>query len=150
MVAEKVIQREILRYLHARGIMAWKAGTGAFRATYKETDRFVRFGLKGQPDIFAILPPEGRMIGIEVKTELGRLSAYQHAFMVLMRNAGALAFVARSVKDVHDTLERVHAEQLTARLTKETPDGPSEPPPRFAAPVAGYHAGAGHVPPFVR
>ena len=150
MVAEKIIQREILKYLHARGIMAWKAGVGAIRATYKERDRFVRFGLKGQPDIMAILPPGGRMIGIEVKGPKGVPSAYQHAFLVLMRNAGALAFIARSVKDVHETLERLRTEELTRNLTKETPDGPIEPPPRFAAPAPGYHAGAGSVPPFVR
>jgi hypothetical protein len=40
-------------------------------------------------------------VGIEVKTETGRLTAEQAAFIVALKNAGGLADVARSAEEAH-------------------------------------------------
>jgi VRR-NUC domain len=100
---EQAIQSEILRYLRARGVMAWKAGTGAVRAEYKGRSRFVRFGVPGQPDILGVLPG-GRALAIEVKTAKGVLTPAQRVFLAAISEHGALTLVARSVAEVHAVL----------------------------------------------
>lgn len=57
---------------------------------------------KGIPDILGIW--QGRMLGIEVKRPSGKVSPEQEAFMLRINEAGGLAFVAHSVKDVIENL----------------------------------------------
>lgn len=58
---------------------------------------------KGVPDL--ICCQKGRFIGIEVKTETGRVSPEQEEFIRRINEAGGLAFVARSLDDVIETLQ---------------------------------------------
>ena len=58
---------------------------------------------KGVPDL--ICCQNGRMIGIEVKTKMGRVSPEQIEFIKRINDAGGLAFVARSLDDVIEKLE---------------------------------------------
>lgn len=59
--------------------------------------RFVRANTaRGMSDIQGILKT-GRGFFIEVKTEIGRVEEHQMQFLYDMRDAGALAFVARNV-----------------------------------------------------
>ena len=102
---ESEIQREILRYLQARGIFAWKAGVGAMRAVYKNTPRFVRFGQEGMSDIVGVLP-NGRFLAIEVKRPGGRVTTAQKVFMGHVNLKYGLAFIAHSVEEVNDRLSR--------------------------------------------
>jgi hypothetical protein len=55
------------------------------------------------PDIVGVLPG-GKALYIEVKTATGRLSPHQEKFLSILENAGAVAFVARSVEDVMQRL----------------------------------------------
>ena len=65
-----------------------------------DLDRKVRYGLGvGSADLIGILKPDGRFIAFEVKTETGRLSSDQKLWIAAVRNAGALAFVVRSVEE---------------------------------------------------
>ena len=96
---ESEILKAILQYLGARGILAFRANTGAFVGEYKGKRRFVRFGERGMPDIHGVLPG-GRALYIEVKGPTGRLSPWQVAQIDRLRRQGALAFVARNVPDV--------------------------------------------------
>ena len=96
---ESEILKAILQYLGARGILAFRANTGAFVGEYKGKRRFVRFSERGMPDIHGVLPG-GRALYIEVKGPTGRLSPWQVAQIDRLRRQGALAFVARSVPDV--------------------------------------------------
>lgn len=102
---ESEIQREILRYLQARGIFAWKAGTGAARATYKGQERFIPFGKAGCPDILGVLPT-GRFLAIEVKRPGYPPTNQQVAFLKNILLNGGLALIAHSVTEVADTLSR--------------------------------------------
>lgn len=52
----------------------------------------------GVPDIIGCY--HGRMLGIEVKTDRGRVSEHQQRFIDNINAAGGIAFVARSIEDV--------------------------------------------------
>jgi hypothetical protein len=65
----------------------------------------IRFGLAvGAPDLLGILAPEGRLIGLEVKTETGRVRPEQAAFLAMLRSMGGIAAVVRSVADARAAL----------------------------------------------
>lgn len=79
------------------------------------TGRPVQFGLaRGSADLIGwrtiTVTPD--MVGtrlavftsIEVKTPTGRLSPAQHAWLGVVRNAGGIAGVARSVRDANEIL----------------------------------------------
>ena len=57
----------------------------------------------GVPDIVGIF--KGRFLGIEVKTERGKLSDHQKHFIDRINASGGIAFVARSYQDVVEKLE---------------------------------------------
>ena len=61
---------------------------------------------KSWPDITGVLPVTGRMLAIEVKTEKGRYKPGQPEMLELLRKAGALVIVARSIDDVSLVLAR--------------------------------------------
>ena len=52
------------------------------------------------PDTFAVLPPTGQLVGIEVKDVKGRLNANQVIFSHVLERAGGKYLVARSLDDV--------------------------------------------------
>ena len=96
---ESDIQALILIYVTSLpGSFGFRMNTGAVQ----DGDRFIRYGLKGQPDIFLIL--KGRFIGIEVKARTGRQSEAQKQWQRNCERAGGLYILARSVDDVRDRL----------------------------------------------
>lgn len=95
---EQDIQRQILDWLELQHIFHWRANTGAFAGEYKGKKRFVRFGKKGTPDIFAVLG--GKIFGIEVKGPKGRISEDQAQFGMELRLAGGEYIVASCLEDV--------------------------------------------------
>ena len=98
---ESDIQALILIYVTSLPCsFGWRMNTGAVQ----QGDRFIRYGIKGQPDIFLIL--NGRFIGIEAKTKTGRQSADQKQWQRNCERGGGLYILARSVDDVRDVLER--------------------------------------------
>jgi hypothetical protein len=99
---ESDIQRAILDYLHLKGIFAWRMKN---EGTWDPVRKIRRAGTgtKGLPDIGGILPG-GRALLIEVKSEAGRVSAEQLAFIAKASQANAVAFVARSIQDVENGL----------------------------------------------
>lgn len=97
---EAAIQREVLRYLHARGILAWKAGSGAIRLQHKDKVRYAVFGTVGASDIIGLLPG-GRFLAVEVKKATGRLSIGQRIFLEDVAKRGGVAMVVHSVAECH-------------------------------------------------
>lgn len=114
---EQDIQREVLQFLRAApGVVAWKAGAGAFR----QDGRFVRMGRKGVSDIvgwrrtFTEGPqkvfgdrlvadkgaPVAQFLAVEVKRPGARLTSEQRDFLELVRQDGGLAIVATCAVDV--------------------------------------------------
>ena len=88
---------EVLKALKAHHAVAWceRMNSGAARMG----GRFVRFGFKGCPDVLGQLK-DGRLLGVEVKAQAGRLRPEQAVFLERVRGAGGVAFVARDLRDV--------------------------------------------------
>lgn len=112
---ESQIQRQILDYLKARGIFAWKASsTGIPIGT---TGTFRKATVHGVPDILAVIQREygfhddgsrrciGGLLAIEVKRPGKKPTAAQETFLRELQKRGAVAFVAYSLQDVIDRLE---------------------------------------------
>ena len=87
---EKAIERKMVQALEARGALAWK---------------FTSPGRQGVPDRIVLLPG-GRVVFVETKTQIGRLSAAQRITIKKMRDLG------------HDVRVVYGAEQA-ARLIEE-------------------------------
>ena len=98
---EKELQKLISNWLSQQG-----------DAVYVETDSFGRktSGKAGRPD-FRICY-RGRWIGIEVKTEKGRLSPAQVETLEKIRKAGGIAIVAFGLDAVRDALRQIDGEVL--------------------------------------
>jgi len=100
---ESEIEKEILRYLHIKGIEAWKnKSMGTFDPSTKRF-RFNPNMKLGVSDILGILS-DGRFLAIEVKRDKTcKPSDHQRKFIQMINDKGGLAFVARSVEDVIDS-----------------------------------------------
>ena len=92
---------EVLKALRTHPAVAGceRMNTGA--ATVE--GRFIRFGYKGCPDVLGQLK-DGRLLGVEVKAQAGRLRPEQALFLERIRCAGGVAFVARDLRDVREQL----------------------------------------------
>lgn len=67
------------------------------------------YRVKGVADVLGILPG-GRFLAIELKSETGRLTPEQKAFLGQINANGGIAFMARSIDDVREGL-REYLEQ---------------------------------------
>lgn len=103
---EVEIQKPILEYLTLRGIFHYRQNTGAFK---REDGHFYRFGATGSPDIICVI--NGRYIGLEMKTPIGKQSEHQKAFQEKLSEAGGIYFLVRSfdeaVEAIEDALKRL-------------------------------------------
>jgi hypothetical protein len=88
---------EVLKALHAHPAVVWceRMNSGAA----KIGNRFIRFGFTGCPDVLGQLR-DGRLLGVEVKSPTGKLSAEQSVFIERINSAGGVGFVARNCLDV--------------------------------------------------
>lgn len=84
-ISEKDITHQIRSLLKTYGIFHWKVWQGLGSTP-------------GVPDIVGIY--NGQFLGIEVKTEKGKLSPHQERFIANINANGGLAFVARNIDDV--------------------------------------------------
>ena len=95
---EAQIQKGILDYLGYRNIFHWRNNVGAMAGEHKGKRWYVKFGEKGQPDIFALV--DGELFGIEVKRDKGVQSPEQKAYEVEFVRNGGFYILARSIDDV--------------------------------------------------
>ena len=100
---EAAALKEVLIALAAHSAVAWceRMNSGAA----KIGNRFVRFGWPGCPDVLGQLK-DGRLLGVEVKADKGRLRPEQTIFLERIRLAGGVAFMARNCRDVFCELEK--------------------------------------------
>jgi hypothetical protein len=97
-VKERNLQNLILDWLAIHRIFAWRCNTGAMR----RGKRFIRFGVKGVPDILGCY--RGRMFGIEVKNDYNEQSQAQKEFEHNLTVAGGTYILARSLEHVTERL----------------------------------------------
>lgn len=93
---ESEIQYLILSYLRDNNIFVWRNYVGSIRIG---NGRNIPNPSAGAPDLIGVLP-DGRFLGIEVKTPAGKLSPKQAAFLGAIKKAGGVAFVATSIGDI--------------------------------------------------
>lgn len=99
-VPEKVIQKQILDWLKETGLLHWRQNSGIVFAG----NRAIRLGESGLPDIVVIVPPGGRLVGLECKSANGRLRPDQITFQDRAKSAGAYYFVVRSLTQAMDAV----------------------------------------------
>lgn len=106
--SEHDIQSAILRALRIHPAVAffWRQNTGAMAIGEGKAKRFVRYGIKGQPDIQGYLK-DGRALFIECKSRTGKVTPEQKEFLERAEKHNAVAFVARSVSDVFAVLDQL-------------------------------------------
>jgi hypothetical protein len=113
---EGMVLKQILDWLAAKHILAFRMNTGAVASEYKGKQRFMRFGTPGMADILAF-PPNKRIVWsnydhsretnvlwIEVKSEKGKQSELQKSFQKQVENYGHKYVVARGITDVNEVL----------------------------------------------
>ena len=103
----------ILRFLFNAGIYSYRQnslgvpipGTGRFRSAPKT----------GLPDIVTILPPNGKHLGIEVKTGSDRLRPEQVGTLENIKRMGGAAFVVKDFEDFKSQFETITSAQPELR-----------------------------------
>jgi hypothetical protein len=108
-IRESDILKTILEFLAWRKIPAWRNNSGAFGGVHinrqgQAKKWFVRFGKKGSSDILGVLPPNGKIIAIEVKKPGKHATSDQSVFLEEVRESGGLAGVCTDIEDVKDLL----------------------------------------------
>jgi hypothetical protein len=80
---ERDVQKSIIEWMRSYGCIVWRRNVGAVR----RHGRYIRFGEKGQADIYGILP-DGRHFECEVKRPGKRPSADQLLFLMSTNRIG--------------------------------------------------------------
>jgi hypothetical protein len=108
---EGAILKQILDYLAARNILAFRMQTGAVANEYKGKKRFMRFGTPGMADVLAFpVDHYGNAtfircpLWIEVKSSTGKQSELQKSFQEQVEDHGHNYIIARSIEDVEAAL----------------------------------------------
>lgn len=109
---EHQIQSAILENLAYWDVYAWRNNAGKIAVGEGFEKRFISIGKAGLLDIIGVLGKKygrfyGRMIAIEVKRPSGKVSDIQQWTIEELQKAGAYVFVAYSVDDVEEQLERL-------------------------------------------
>lgn len=114
-IPEKFTQSLILDWLKESGLLFWRQNSGVVFAG----NRMVRLGEKGLPDIVVVLPPSGRILGLEVKSAKGSLRPDQKEFRDRVLETGGYYRVVRSLEQAMDAVaESLGAEQWKSLSVK--------------------------------
>lgn len=106
---EQGVLNAVLAMLRLHPAVAWAARINS--GAYKTPDgRFIRFGFPGCPDIVGQMKPAhsggaGAFLAIECKSDAGRATDEQAAFIDKVKQFGGKAGIARSVDDALAILE---------------------------------------------
>lgn len=115
-VKESVIQAHILRWLKSTGLMHWRANSGSLFLR----GRHINLGPLGCADISVVVPPDGRFVGLEVKSANGRVRKDQVTYAAGLTQQGGLYFIVRSVQDAQDAIAQALGEEQWKSLSSRT------------------------------
>lgn len=106
-IPERDVLASVLEFLrlHPQVGAAWRQNTGAGRFVYPDgsTSKFLQFGFPGSPDIHGFMI-DGKALFAETKAEGGKMRKEQIAFIENAKEAGCVAFFAKSVTEAVDAL----------------------------------------------
>lgn len=94
-LTESEILAQCYNWLLRNGVFCWRNNTGAHKT---EAGHYVRYGAPGSPDIIGILP-NGRFIGVEIKSAKGKQSKDQKIFQRRVEKWNGIYIIARSIDD---------------------------------------------------
>ena len=101
---EKQIQNEILEWLEKKGFFCWRNNNiGLFDVYTGKFRRKGKYQVLGVSDILGLMK-DGRLIAIEVKSRIGRITENQQNFLDKVNENGGVGFLARSIEDVEKNL----------------------------------------------
>ena len=101
MAKEAVIQKKLMETLKK------EFPSGYIRKIHQSI-----YSHSGVPDILLCI--DGLFIGIEVKTDTGRISKLQERELSLISKAGGLALVCRGFTGIGDTINAIHIHRAKA------------------------------------
>jgi hypothetical protein len=107
---ETALVRSILQALPALGIWCWRVNSGVTVLGGGKSRRVIRGAPPGTPDILGVLPT-GRMFGLEVKTERGKLQPSQIEWHAQAERFGVRVSVVRSVEQAMAIVTRWRLEE---------------------------------------
>lgn len=93
--SEADIQRAIVQALTAVGALVWRCQSGRV----KVRGGWMMLAPEGTPDLLVIVPPTGRLLGLEVKAAKGRVREAQVEWAEAARRAGAAVYCVRSAEE---------------------------------------------------
>lgn len=91
---ESVIQGEILNWLETTGLLYWRQNAGYTFAA----GRRIYLGPDGISDIVVVLPPNGRFVGLEVKSANGSIRPDQKLFANKIQKSGGAYHIVRTLE----------------------------------------------------
>lgn len=105
---ETDIVKRVLDALQARRYWAWRVNAGAqvIPAAKGAARRVIKAAPAGTPDILVLLPPDGRCIGLEVKTATGVLRPSQRLWQAKAELSGVGYAVVRGADEALAAVER--------------------------------------------
>src|SRR3990167_6155960 len=105
-VKESDLQKKIMDYLRLKhkALVFKHRNVGIFK---KNTGKYIplSFGEKGISDIIGCLPPDGKMIAVEVKSNTGVPSKEKVEFLDKVKENGGIAILAYTIDEVIEKLE---------------------------------------------
>jgi hypothetical protein len=104
---EKTIQKEVLSALEAAGVLHWRQNSGFIFVGRRR----INLGGAGLPDII-IVRPDGRLVGLELKTKVGRQSDSQKLMERRFQASCAWYHIARSLEQAQQILLSIHGIQI--------------------------------------
>jgi hypothetical protein len=101
----KLLRSIRVRLHHRFGIRLWRRNIGVM----KRGNRIVRFGKKGQADLYGMLPRShgNRHVELEVKTDGERPTPLQLDWLKMMHALGAVAWWTDNINDAERVAEAV-------------------------------------------
>ncbi|MDD5374453.1 VRR-NUC domain-containing protein [Acidithiobacillus sp.] len=114
-VPEKVIQKDILRWLTDTDILHWRQNSGTVFAG----GRVIKLGEEGLPDIVCVIPPSGHFLGLEVKSAKGKLRPAQKEFAERIRSIGGSYVVVRTLEQAMKAVALCLGEQQCSSRSKD-------------------------------
>lgn len=102
---ESEIQNDILDYLNRAGVFSFRTNSVGIYDKEKGVYRTPsKYSMKGMSDIIGVRASDGKIVCIEIKNSVGKLSIHQKAFLNKINRCGGIAFCARSVEQVIEEL----------------------------------------------
>lgn len=111
-VPEATIQAQILAWLKEAEVLHWRQQSGKVFLGR----RCINMGPEGLPDIVVIVPPNGRVLGLEVKSANGALRPSQKAFKAQLESVGGTFKVVRSLEQAMNALAEELGDEAWMRL----------------------------------